>query len=350
MLCYRTARITLAAVLAASLSWTSLLAEEPYKWPEKLPDSVTKLSQTERPNIPKETGLSKEFGLELLTKALRPDTSLKSGIVLIEREKFLPERMHAGRVPLIKIRLFFDRQVKPALWAQWTDGMKKQCAFIRGNDASYLCEQFPTTRSRQSITKRKVDYVPTSQYCDEFPLFSFTYVPHTMMDRPRQGEHFVKRILEGGIEAVEKDGENFYLVHKTGKITHPKSKHSEFHMVWWITTDEPYLVVKTIGWMRLAQSGEWKVNHAFQNEYEKIEGIHVPKVYESYLLTQKPDEHAERIRFSWKDVNTLFPPEMFSDDLLEPKANSLLFDLTEKSDGVIGVPYGTLKKKKSTSE
>jgi|GEM_PF-2913304 len=350
MLHYQIVRITLALVTTASLSSTSLLAEEPYKWPEKMPDSVTRLIQTERPKIPKETGLSKQFGLELLTKALRPDTSLKSGIVLIEREKFLPERMHAGRVPLIKIRLFFDRQVKPALWAQWTDGMKKQCAFIRGKDASFLCEQFPTARSRQSITKRKADYVPKSQYCDEFPLFSFTYVPHFLMDRPKAGEYFVKSILEGGIDAVEKQGD-FYLVHKTKKITHPKSRYSEFHIVLWVTTDEPYLVTKMIDWERLSQTGEWVVNLAVQNEFEKIDGIHVPKVYESYLRTkQKSDERAERIRFSWKDVNTLFPPEMFSDDLMEPKANSLLFDLTEKSDGVIGVPYGTLKKKKTKSE
>ncbi|WP_339735245.1 hypothetical protein [uncultured Gimesia sp.] len=350
MLHHRILRTIVAAAITASLSLTSLLAEEPYAWPEKLPDSVINLVQTERPKIPKETGLSKEFGLELLTKALRPDTSLKSGLVLIEREKFLPKRLHAGRVPLIKIRLIFDRQVKPALWAQWTDGMKKQCTFIRGKDATYLSEQFPEARSRQRISKRNVDYMPRTKYCDEFPLFSFSYVPHFLMNHPKNIESFVKHSLEIEIDAVEKQG-TFYLVHQAIKNTNPKSKYSEFHRVYWITMDESSRVVKMIEWTRLSQTGEWGGNFAVQNEFEKIEGIHVPKVYESYYLSQqKSEERVERIRLSWKDVNTPFPPELFNDDLLEPKSNSLLYDRTKKSDGVIGVPYGTLKKKKTKSE
>ena len=67
--------LPLTVLLAVSLSGASLLAEEPLKWPDKLPDSILKLKQAQHPEIPSESNASEKEGLERLKLAMRPEVT-----------------------------------------------------------------------------------------------------------------------------------------------------------------------------------------------------------------------------------------------------------------------------------
>lgn len=339
----------MATIITLLLSFDYLLAQNPDSWPDALPKSGIELKQSVRPAIPQESSLSSEFGLELLRNALTPNAFLDSGTVTFEIEKFLPKRLQVGRVHLIQVKLLFDRQLEPILWAQWTNTIEKDCVFIRSADETFQVEQSPGSSSKKRILKHNIDYIPTSIYCNLFPVFSFAYLPHTFLDSPERGELFVKNCLKAKVTAVIKVGEESYMIHQQFKDTNAKSPYSEYHTVWWVTNDGSLLLKKIVGWAHLAESEEWIVITALETEYQEVDGIKVPKVYESYQLRQKDNsDDFERITLNWKEVNKPYSADLFSEKLLEPKANDLVFDVREKVDGVIGVPYAAPKIKTIT--
>lgn len=346
MLNFKIVIIFTTATMTVSLSVDCLLAQNPDSWPDALPKSGIELKQSVRPAIPQESGLSSEFGLELLRNALTPNAFLNSGTVTFRIEKFLPPRLQVGRVHLIQVKLIFDRQSEPTLWAQWTNTVEKDCVFIRTQDEVLQVEQFPGTGSKQRIMKRNIDYIPMSKYCNLFPIFSFAYAPHMFINRTEGNDVFVENCLKVKPTAVTKVGEESYMIHRLFKNTRPQSRYSEFHTVWWITTDDPLLVEKMVLWAQLSESKEWIVLTALQTEYQEIAGIKVPKVYESYQFRRKDNsDDYERITFDWKEVNKPYSADLFSEKLLEPKATDLVFDVREKLDGVIGVPFAAPKMK-----
>lgn len=344
--------LPLTVLLAVSLSGASLLAEEPLKWPEKLPDSILKLKQAKPPEIPRESNASLKDGLERLKQAMRPDSHLKSGTVVIETEKFLPPRLHRGRVPLILTTLTFDTQVKPSLWAQWTSTAEKNCAFVRSTEDTFLSESFPTYRGRQRISIRKIDFIPTSKYCDLFPVFSLTYIPHFLLGRPQMHEVFVqKSVFEGGQFFVEKQADEPWIIHKVTENRNPKSMHKKYHAIFEVTADEPCYLIRMIFWSQSRESGNWKVNFALNNDFVEVDGVKVPGKTVYYSLRSKGNEDdAQRLTLSWKDVNKPCDPKTFNEKLLEPTPETGIFDLRQISDGVVGVPYSEFRKTNGTSD
>tara|TARA_R110002167_G_scaffold357595_1_gene573209 strand:+ start:2758 stop:3813 length:1056 start_codon:yes stop_codon:yes gene_type:complete len=344
--------LPLTVLLAVSLSGASLLAEEPLKWPEKLPDSILKLKQAKPPEIPSESNASEKEGLERLKLAMRPDSHLKSGTVVIETEKFLPPRLHRGRVPLILTTLTFDTQVKPSLWAQWTSIAEKNCAFVRSTEDTFLSESFPTYRGRQRISIRKKDFIPTSKYCDLFPVFSLTYIPHFLLGRPQMHEVFVqKSVFEGGQFFVEKQADEPWIIHKVTENRNPKSMHKKYHAIFEVTADEPCYLIRMIFWSQSRESGNWKVNFALNNDFVEVDGVKVPGKTVYYSLRSKGNEDdAQRLTLSWKDVNKPCDPKTFNEKLLEPTPETGIFDLRQISDGVVGVPYSEFRKTNGTSD
>lgn len=344
--------LPLTVLLAVSLSGASLLAEEPLKWPEKLPDSILKLKQAKPPEIPRESNASLKDGLERLKQAMRPDSHLKSGTVVIETEKFLPPRLHRGRVPLILTTLTFDTQVKPSLWAQWTSTAEKNCAFVRSTEDTFLSESFPTYRGRQRISIRKTDFIPTSKYCDLFPVFSLTYIPHFLLGRPQMHEVFVqKSVFEGGQFFVEKQADEPWIIHKVTENRNPKSMHKKYHAIFEVTADEPCYLIRMIFWSQSRESGNWKVNFALNNDFVEVDGVKVPGKTVYYSLRSKGNEDdAQRLTLSWKDVNKPCDPKTFNEKLLEPTPETGIFDLRQISDGVVGVPYSEFRKTNGTSD
>lgn len=338
--------IFMTATMTVSLSVDCLLAQNTDSWPDALPKSGIELKQSVRPAIPQETGLSSEFGLELLRNALTPNVFLNSGTVTFKIEKFLPKPLQVGRVHLIQVKLLFDTQLVPTLWAQWTNTVEKDCVFIRTKDEVLQVEQFPGTGSKQRIMKRNINNISTSKFCNLFPIFSFAYVPHMFINTTGTGKSYVENCLKVEVTAVTKVGEESYMIHQQAKSTHPQSRYSEYHTIWWVTNDDPLLVEKMVSWAHLSESEEWRVLTALQTKYQEVEGIKVPKVYESYLFRQKENgDDFERITFNWIEVNKPYSPDLFSEKLLEPKATDLVFDVREKVDGAIGVPYGAPKIK-----
>ncbi|QDT41747.1 hypothetical protein Pan241w_18100 [Gimesia alba] len=171
------------------------------------------------------------------------------------------------------------------------------------------------------------------------------------INRAGSGKNFVENCLKVKINAVAKVGEESYMIHQLLKISNPKNPYSEVHTVWWVTNADPFLLKKMVSWAHLSESEEWKVITALQTEYQEIEGIKIPKVYESYQnrLKDKSDDF-QKITFAWKEVNKPYSPELFSEKLLEPKADTFVFDARGKVDGAIGVPYGAPKIKTLTPE
>ncbi|QDU53748.1 hypothetical protein [Gimesia panareensis] len=350
----RLSLMVLAVTLAVSLSAGSLLAADPQKWPEKLPDSILKLKQAKHPEIPRESNASEKEGLERLKKAMRPDSHLKSGTVLIETEKFLPPRLHRGRVPLILTRLTFDTQVKPSLWAQWTSTAEKNCAFVRSTEDTFLSESFPAQRGRLRISIRKKDYIPTSLYCDLFPIFSFTYIPHFLLGRPQMYEVFVQNsVMEGGQFFVEKQADGPWVIHKVIEDSNPKSRHKKYHAIFEVTADEPCYLNRMIFWSQSRESGDWEVNMALQNDFVEVDGVKVPGETLSYLrrfLEKGGEDMVHRLTLTWQEVNKPSDPKTFNEKLLEPTPETGIFDLRKKSDGVVGVPYSEFQKTESSSD
>ncbi|EDL59551.1 hypothetical protein [Gimesia maris] len=344
--------MVLVVMLAVSLSGASLLAEEPMKWPEKLPDSILKLKQAKHPKIPSDSNASLKEGLERLKQAMRPDSHLKSGTVVIETEKFLPPRLQRGRVPQILTTLTFDTQVKPSLWAQWTSTAEKNCAFVRSTEDTFLSESFPTYRGRQRISIRKKDYIPTSKYCDLFPVFSLTYVPHFLLGRPQMHEIFVqKSVFKEGQFFVEKQADGPWIIHKVIENSDPQSMHKRYHAIFEVTADETCYLSRMIFWSQSRESGNWKVNLALNNDFVEVDGVKVPGETLSYLRRTKGNEdEAQRLTLTWKDVNKPCDPKTFNEKLLEPTPETGIFDLRQISDGVVGVPYGEFQKTKGPSD
>lgn len=350
----RLSRIVLAVTLAGSLSSASLLEADPPKWPEKLPDSILKLKQAKHPEIPSESNAYQKEGLERLKKAMRPDSHLKSGTVFIETEKFLPPRLQMGRVPLILTRLTFDTQVKPSLWAQWTSTAEKNCAFVRSTEETFLSENFPDQRGRPRISIRKKDFIPTSKYCDLFPVFSLTYVPHFLLDRAQMHEVFVQNsVLKGGQFFVEKQADGPWIIHKVTENSNPQSRHQKYQAIFEVTADEPCYLIRMIFWSQSRESGDWEVNFALQNNFVEVDGVKVPGETLSYLrmfLVNGGEDKAQRMNLKWIDVNKPYDPKSFNEKLLEPIPETGIFDLRKIADGVVGVPYREFQETESSSE